>query len=107
MVVTGGEKDERHVVPVAAQAPANFEAVEVGHVDVEDDQIGRVVFDHAQRLDPAAGELDVVAGETERRSQHFGEAFLIVDHEELSRSGHDGDTIPPAPSQTENSLRIY
>ena len=47
-VVASGEKDDRDLDPVASNPPTHLEAVDLGHVHVENDYVGGRGFDPAQ-----------------------------------------------------------
>jgi hypothetical protein len=60
------EHQDRHGIPVAANRPADLQAVHAGHQHVEQDGVDMAVRSQPlERLTPVAGQLDLVALELE------------------------------------------
>ncbi len=85
-----GEHQHRRAVASVAQAPADLEAVEVGHGDVEDHRVAGIGAEALQRLGPVRGLEDVVAFQRERPPERVLDGGLVVNHEDSRVFGHDG-----------------
>ena len=98
-----GEHHDRHVVAPLAHQLQRFQAVHLGHPDVEQDGVGRTVADDAQRLDPGRRLLRAVALELEDHAQALADRGLVVDDQDgcALRRGHGrgilANEIGPAP----------
>ena len=80
----GGQQDDRHR-PALAQLAHDLDAVEVGHDDVEQDDVGPDLLGLLERLLAAAGGDDAEALFAERDRDELGDARLVVgdEHERL------------------------
>ena len=72
----GGEEDYR-AGDVAADKPADLEPVEVGHADVEEDEVG-LRARGADCLGAGVGRDDLVAPLAEEAREHIGDVALVV-----------------------------
>jgi hypothetical protein len=85
--VRGREHDARRLV-VVHEAGGEVEAVQAGHLDVEEDDVGRQFVDEAQRLDAVAG----VADDAQRRPGG-GQLFFEIGQQVrfvVGKQGADG-----------------
>ncbi len=89
LVVGGGEDDERQVIEAAMvdEVLEDGEAVEARHLDVEEDDVGLVLFDELDGFNAvgAFGEDFDVADGLEQVLQLFAGQLLIVDDESRHR----------------------
>ena len=72
-----------------AQRRARLEARQLGHVEVEQDDVRCAALGQGQRLAPVAGQagdLDALVGAQQRRRPLAHEA-VVVDHEHGDRAG--------------------
>ena len=77
----GGEHDDRHGA-ARAQAPADLEAVELGHHHVEHDEVEGLLAEARERL-AAVGRLhDLVAVLAQREGQQGLDRLLVVDEQD-------------------------
>ena len=81
--VARGEHQHRRAVARGAQPPADLEAVDARHHDVEHDRVDDALGERVERLLAVLGELHVVALERERALQRGAHARLVVDHQDL------------------------
>ena len=80
--VARGEHQHGRAVAGGPQAAADLEPVGLGHQDVEDDRVGRLVGERVERLAAVGGELDAVAVHPQRAVERVADARLVVDHED-------------------------
>ena len=71
---------------IVADAPADRGAVQAGHREVEQHQVGRVLAEPPQRLLAVVGGDDAVAGLAEQRAERADHRGLVVDDEDLERA---------------------
>ena len=67
---------------IGAQPAAHLDAVELGHHDVEQDQIGQVLAHGSQRLLAVRGGDDLVAVRRQPRAQDVDVGGVVVDDED-------------------------
>ena len=72
-------------LPAATQPPADLDAVDVGHADVEHDRVGDGGRDLRERLLAALGHLHLVAGQRQRAAQGVAHGAIVVDDEDSHR----------------------
>ncbi len=94
-VVHAGDHDDRHFahVPALANVSANGEAVHSGHVDVEQDQVGRLSGQQCQRLFAVGGDADFEVELGQRFLFEHAHHVVVVDDQHsrsfgLLRRGH-------------------
>ena len=80
--VARGEHQHRGAVAGLAHAPADLEAVEAGHADVEHDGVGRRRGQPVERLGAICGQLDVIAFERKCALQRGAHGRLVVDNQD-------------------------
>ncbi len=80
------EHEHRDEVAVRPETPADLEAVDPGHEDVQDCRVGgRRDPESCEGLLAVARELDLVTLELERTPKRFTDSALVVDDEDLHR----------------------
>ncbi len=86
-----GHEDDRDVAAVVArlQAAAGFEAVEVGHHDVEQDQVRPGEADAVEGFEPAQRHQDFVAMAFEVADQDAEIGRVVVDDQDARRGGFE------------------
>ena len=67
---------------VRAQPPADLEAVEAGHLDVEQDQVGPLAHARFQRGDAVRGLEHAELLVLEREADQLHDGRLVVDHQD-------------------------
>src|SRR5581483_4726611 len=87
-----GEEDHRDFRQrlVGTQRLDELEAVEMRHVDVGNDEIGRPFEDHVAGGDRILGDLDLVARGLQMQPQQLTHAFIIIDDQDGGRHGGFG-----------------
>ena len=80
--VARGEHQHRRAVAGLAHAPADLEAVDVRHGDVEHDGIELLGRETVERLAAVLGERHVVALERQRALHGRSQRRLVVDHQD-------------------------
>ena len=93
MRVARGEHQDRRAVARLAHAPADLEAVDVRHRDVEDDGVELLGGEAVERLAAVLGERHVVALEGQRPLHRRAQRRLVVDHQDSHRR-RPGDQRP-------------
>ena len=88
--VAGGEHQHRRAVAGRPQAPADLEPVGLGHQDVEDDRVRRLVGERVERLAAVGGELHAVAVHPQRAIERVADGGLVVDHEDSHTGNPQG-----------------
>ena len=78
---SGGQHQDRQVA-ACPQLPADFQAVDAGHHQVEHHEIGRVRAGLFERLRAAEGNLDVVALGAEDTLDSAGNHRVVVHHKD-------------------------
>ena len=84
LVAQGGQHHDRDR-PAGAQPAAHLQAVHAGQHQVEDDQVGRLLGDPAQRLVPVVHALDRMAVADEVPADDVGDGGIVVHDEDPSR----------------------
>jgi hypothetical protein len=87
LVVARGEKQDRHVGG-PSDLPAHFEPVELGHADVEDDEVRSVGGKAGEALLAVARLGHGHAGFSERHPNDFADVQIVVDGKDAM--GHVG-----------------
>ena len=87
--VARGQHQDRGAVPGLAQAPADLEAVELGHEDVQDDRVGRALGKHVQGLLAVLGEGDIVVVEPQRTLERPPHGRLVVNDQNARHGDND------------------
>ena len=88
--VARGEHQHRRAVAGGAQPAADLEPVGLGHQDVEDDRVRRLVGERVERLAAVGGELHPVAVHPQRAIERVADPGLVVHHEDAhARNGRD------------------
>ena len=77
-MIPGCEKNHGHIVPVPSETPANFEPVEVGHVDVEDHEVRGRVLDRPECVESVLFRGHPVSGEPQGSGHEVGDRFLVI-----------------------------
>src|SRR2546427_4577797 len=94
----------------ALDAPEELEPVELGHLDVHDDDVWPEPLQRVERRAAVLRRLDVVRG-LEEHSERFPRAELVVDDEDTRERGRRGDGAhaPATGRDTTNasSLRAW
>ena len=80
----GGEDEHRNVAEIA-DALERLPAVELGHRDVEDDEIGAMGMEGTQPGPAVAGHRDLVSGPHEQNADQLADVRLVVDDENRRR----------------------
>ena len=80
--VARGEHQDRRAVAGLAHAPADLEAVDVRHGDVEDDGVELLGGETVERLAAVLGERHVVALERQRALHRRAQRRLVIDHQD-------------------------
>ena len=107
----GRHEDDRDIAIVVAvlQAAAGLEAVDIGHHDVEQDQVRTGKSDPVERLEPAKRHQDLVAVVFEMVDQDAEIGRVVVDDEnargEGLRHGFDGTGHAACPCSAHCSIR--
>ena len=83
-LVAGREHQDRNAVTAPAETPADLEAVDHRHQDVEDDRVGLglAVLQPRERLAAVGRELDLVPLELERALQRLANGAFVVDNQD-------------------------
>ncbi len=92
--VACGEEDHGHVDPVAAHALQDLEAVELGHRDVEDDEIGCRRCELGHGVSAVRRGLDLEADESEPDRDEVGDVLLVVDNQDAQSLRGDRQAHP-------------
>src|SRR5688572_6884709 len=89
-VLHRGEEDHRDIGQrlVGLQRRDELEAVHVRHVDVRENQVGRILQHQVARDDRVAGGADLVARRGEVHAQQLAQALVVVHHQDPR--GHSG-----------------
>ena len=74
---------------LAAIAPAQVVAAHDGHRDVEQEQIGTVLFGESERLAAVAGRHDAVADTLEPQGDQQAHVVVVVCHQDQRFGCHD------------------
>jgi hypothetical protein len=98
------EEDDRDVAPLRRRLDprAGFEAVDVGHDDVQQDQIRTDLAQHLQRLPAGRGDADPIAPVAEDCRQRLNVRRRVFDDEDAAvarRRGHDGGSSSAAAAR--------
>lgn len=101
LVARGEEQDRR--IRCLADSPAHFEAVHLGHADVEHDEIGRRLAEAAQRLGAVAGGDRLHAGLLQRETDDVADVGIIVGDE--NAFGHGSAPIGFPRRRRSSALR--
>ena len=83
--IARGEHQDRRPIARLAHAPADLEAVHVGHRDVEDHGVELLGGEAVERLATVLGERDVVALEGERPLHGRAQRGLVIDQQDSHR----------------------
>src|SRR5260370_1373328 len=102
-VTRAGEDDHRKRDPISSrsQRVEDFGSLHVGHLIVEQHQVGRPCVDAREGFGPADSDLDHVARAPQQRGGHLRRAWLIVDDKQ---PGHPSQT-PTATYQVQGFFR--
>ena len=84
--VARGQHQHRRAIAGVAQAPADLEAVDPGHRDVEHDRVVARVGQAIQRLAAVGRELDLIAVQAQRAIQRGPHRGLVVDDQHARHS---------------------
>lgn len=87
-LVFGGEHDDGYVVLPLAHAAGDFVAVEAGHHDVKDDEVG-LLREFVEGFGAGAGDEGFVAGLLEEDGEGAGDGLFVV-YDENGRGRHGG-----------------
>jgi hypothetical protein len=79
LFVAGGEKDDRRRLRHAANAPAELEAVHLGHRDVEDHEPGEFLLKRTPGFESGRVELDRIALAAHGESDRLADVVFVVD----------------------------
>ena len=79
-----GEQDHRHVAQVA-QALERLEAVELGHREIEDDDVRRILVEDPKRQPAVLGCFDGVASPSEELLEQQTDVVVVVHDEHPPR----------------------
>ena len=85
-----GEHQHRRAVAAAAHPPADLQAVDPGHRDVEHHGVVGIGAEALQRPGAICRLLDLVAFERERPRERLLDGWLVVNDEDARVFGHDG-----------------
>ena len=90
-VGVGRQHDEMHGIGIfsGADAAAEFDAVDIGHDPVGDDDARAVLGDDAQRLFAVGGTENVFAGGGEEFDDFDADERIVLDDQNLARIGAD------------------
>jgi hypothetical protein len=80
--VAGGEHEDRRAVAAAAHAPAHLEPVHVRHGHVQDDEVGGVVAERPQLLEPVRRHSDLPPVQPQRPVQRLAHGLFVVGDED-------------------------
>ena len=86
LLILGGQHDDRHAARLADLA-AGLDAVEHGQHDVHDDEVGPLARGQRDRAASVAGRRNRIAASFEVEAQRLQDRRLIVDDQNLLRSG--------------------
>jgi hypothetical protein len=91
-VVDACENDDGEVLQakVGSQGFEQAASVELGHAEVEDDQVGRVADHLIERASAVIHAFDGVAEFAEIFADHFQQDWVVVDETNLSHTGTIG-----------------
>ena len=81
--VAGGQHQDRRAVAPLAHPPADGQAVEAWHRDVEHDRVEVSARELVQRFSAVCGAFHVIALDDERAPQRAGECWVVVHDQEL------------------------
>ena len=85
--VLGGQQQDWHVA-LGAQPPSDLEAIDAGHHDVEDGQVGHPFPGAIERDLPIRGDLDVIALVDQCPPEGGGDLGIVVHDEHMRLFGH-------------------
>ena len=85
-VAASREEDHRHVVARGAEAATHLEAVDIGQVDVEHDEVGRTLREHRECRTAVGNGAHVVAVEAQPGGEQLADRVVVLDDDE-SRQG--------------------
>jgi hypothetical protein len=94
VVDLAAEHDHRDRPVALLQLPQELPAVDPGHDEVEQHEVGRLVLDRRARLLGAVRLAHGVAAELEVRAQELAQARVVVDDQ------HERAALPPARART-------
>ena len=81
-IVAGGEEDDRHVVAIGPQLAADFEAVDIREVDVEQEEVEGAVAGLGERFAAGGGGGDGVALEAEGGGDQLPDRVFVFNDEQ-------------------------
>ncbi len=85
-VAARGEHEDRGVAP-GADAPAHFEAVEVGQHQIEDEQVEMAAAVLIDGVEAGRGDGNVILRLAEVVGDHLGKAGIVFDQQDSSGHG--------------------
>ena len=90
----GGAQDDRHERQrgIVLEPFADFDAVDLRHHDVEQDQVGEELLGGGERLLAVAGLPEFVALRPEPRHQDVAVGLVVVDDQDTRRAVHESGT---------------
>ena len=103
--VAGGEDDDRYVAPAAAERTEDGESVDLGHREIEDDEVPGLPCRALQRVRAAVRLDDLVLGSLVRdpHPHEVRDVGLIVDDEDPQTGSSTTKTLPTG---TRSSMRM-
>ena len=81
------QHDDRHVLRALAQQAQGFEAVEAGHLHVQDHEVDLGAFDHLHGLGARRRGLAVEALEFEHHGEGTADGVFVIDDENSGTNG--------------------
>jgi len=103
-ITLGGEHDDRNA-RFAADAPADFDAVDPREHEIEENEIGLVFTETHQRGGAVGGEAGLEVFAAQHDSDHLGDRRVVIDHQDarihrprLLRSRVHGSPGPLPPA---------
>ena len=94
-IMTG--KEENKSGGLVGHAAADLEAVQFGHLDIQDDQIRTLLAPHLERLSAVKGAHNLIAEATQTVRQEIHRLTIIVNHQDL----HARDSLSSDASRTQ------
>jgi hypothetical protein len=91
-----GHQDHHPLGIVGAGARGQLEAVEPGHLEVGEQQLGGELGELGQRLEAVGGGLDLIALVAQELGQRGPRVGLVVDDQDAASRGHGRARSPPA-----------
>lgn len=78
----GGEHQNRRSIATLAQAPTDRQSIDMGHLHIEQVEVGCAPTGKLERMRTISCQLDLIALEPQRAVQGISDTFVIFGNEE-------------------------